>query len=75
VTLSYNDFPSRGSAQLVDGRGAIEQNVLAADQAVPELDDMQDAEADPPPVPGRSGSDPMTVPVISCWRIIASFVV
>jgi len=56
VTLSDNDFPSRGlpSAQLVDDRGAIEQNVLAADQAVPELDDMHDAEADPPPVPRKA---------------------
>jgi len=27
------------------------------------------------PFPGRPGSDPMTVPVIRCWRIIASFVV
>jgi hypothetical protein len=26
------------------------------------------------PFPGRPGSDPMTVPVISCSRIIASFV-
>jgi hypothetical protein len=31
---------------LVDDRGAIEPDVLAADQAVPELEDMQDAEAD-----------------------------
>jgi hypothetical protein len=35
---------------LVDDRGAIEPDVLAADQAVPELEDMQDAEADAPPV-------------------------
>jgi len=27
------------------------------------------------PFPGGPGSDPMTVPVISCSRIIASFVV
>jgi hypothetical protein len=56
VTLSYNDFPSRGnpSAQLVDDRGAIEPDVLAADQAVPELEDVQDAEADAPPVPRKA---------------------
>jgi hypothetical protein len=36
---------------------------------------MQDAEADAPPVPGRPGREPMTVPVITCSRIIASFVV
>ena len=63
------------SAQLVDDRGAIEPDVLAADQAVPELGDMQDAEADAPPAPRKARSDPMTVPVISCSRIIASFVV
>jgi hypothetical protein len=63
------------AAQLVDGRGAIEPDVLAADQAVPELENMQDAEADRRPFPGRPGSDPMTVPVIRCSRIIASFVV
>ena len=62
------------SAQLVDDRGAIEPDVLVADQTVPELEDTQDAEADAPPVPGRPGSEPMTVPVISCSRIIASFV-
>ena len=54
------------AAQLVDDRGAIEPDVLAADQAVPELENMQDAEADAPPVPGRPGSDPMMVPVINC---------
>ena len=77
VTLAYNDCRSRGfpSAQLVDDRGAVEPDVLAADQDVPQLEDMQDAEADAPPVPGRRGSEPMTVPVISCSRIIASFVV
>jgi hypothetical protein len=60
---------------LVEDRGAIEPHVLAAEQAVPQLEDMQDAEADAPPVPRKAGSDPMTVPVISCSRIIASFVV
>ena len=42
------------SAQLVDDGGAIEPDVLAADQAVPELEDMQDAEADAPPVPRKA---------------------
>jgi hypothetical protein len=42
VTLSYNDF--RGvvpSAQSVDDHGAVEPDVLAADQAVPELHDSR----------------------------------
>ena len=55
MTLSYNDF--RGvvlSAQSVDDHGAVEPDVLAADQAVPELEDMQDAEADAPPVPRKA---------------------
>jgi hypothetical protein len=50
VTLSYNDF--RGvvpSAQSVDDHGAVEPDVLAADQAVPELHDRQNAGADRPP--------------------------
>ena len=58
------------SAQLVDDRGAIEPDVLVADQAVPELEEMQDAEADAPPVPGRRGSEPMTVPVINCSPLL-----
>jgi hypothetical protein len=44
VTLPYNDF--RGvvpSAQSVDDHGAVEPDVLAADQAVPELHDRQNA--------------------------------
>ena len=61
------------SAQLVDDRGAIEQNVLAADQAFRNSNARWKLIRRPSPA--RPGSEPMTVSVISCSRIIASFVV
>ena len=62
------------SAQLVDDRGAIEPDVLVADQAVPDSKTCRMRKLMRRPSPGRPGSDPMTVPFISCSRIIASFV-
>jgi len=50
VTLSYNDFRRAvPSAQSVADHGAVEPDVVAADQAVPELDDGQNAGVDRPP--------------------------
>ena len=63
------------SAQLVDDRGAIEPDVLAADQAFRNSKTCRMRKLMRRPFPGRPGSDPMTVPVIRGWRIIASFVV
>ena len=63
------------SAQLVDDRGAIEPNVFVADQTFRNSKTCTMRKLMRRPFPGRPGSEPMTVPVISCSRIIASFVV
>jgi hypothetical protein len=54
AAIAYGSQMLRGSAQLVDDRGAVEPDVFSADQSVAELKDMQDAEADAASVPGHS---------------------
>jgi hypothetical protein len=76
VTLSDNDFPSRGDWRLNWLTiAALSSQTFSRLIRPLQKPNTRNVGADAPPVSRRPGSDPMTVPVIRGWRIIASFVV
>jgi hypothetical protein len=63
---------ARSSPQLALDGAAVEPDVLAADETVAELEDVEDPELILLPLPGMPRKDPTTVPVISWSMTTAS---
>jgi hypothetical protein len=76
VTLSYNDFPSRDYRRLnwLTIAALSSQTFSWLIRPFPNSTTCMMRKLMRRPFPGGPGSDPMTVPVIRCSRIIASFV-